>query len=170
MNERTNEREWANDSPYDVACVNTDRVKNRRVARDLLEFLDARKPPDTSLQAWPSLHTSRFRSTHVLPEVNTCFLLVVDDKTDELRLNCGGVNRRPLLTSVGRSRGGGGPVYGLLFTHDDHVFRSARGETRAFHRRVNGFKTDERRLCTGTPRECGEKLKTYEELKAAAAY
>jgi len=35
-----------------IACVNTDRVKNRRVARDLLEYLDTRKPPDTSLEAW----------------------------------------------------------------------------------------------------------------------
>ena len=33
-----------------VTCVNApDVVKNRRVCRDLLEFLDARKPPDTSL-------------------------------------------------------------------------------------------------------------------------
>ena len=35
-----------------VACVNSDRVKNRRVCRDLLEFLDARKPPNTPLQTW----------------------------------------------------------------------------------------------------------------------
>ena len=36
-----------------VRCVNTPGVvRNKRVARDLLEFLDARKPPNTSVETW----------------------------------------------------------------------------------------------------------------------
>lgn len=48
-----------------VTCVNTDRVKNRRVCRDLLEFLDARKPPDTSLEAWDNAVEDAVRYTAV---------------------------------------------------------------------------------------------------------
>jgi hypothetical protein len=43
----------AHDETVDlVRHVNAGDVRNRRVARDVLEFLDARKPPDTSLEAW----------------------------------------------------------------------------------------------------------------------
>lgn len=43
----------AHDETVDlVRHVNAGDVRNRRVARDALEFLDARKPPDTSLEAW----------------------------------------------------------------------------------------------------------------------
>lgn len=35
-----------------IGLVNAGEVKNKRVARDLLEFLDARKPPDTPLETW----------------------------------------------------------------------------------------------------------------------
>ena len=35
-----------------VSAINAGRVRNKRVARDLLEYLDCRKPPGTSLEAW----------------------------------------------------------------------------------------------------------------------
>ena len=35
-----------------VAMVNSGRVRNKRVMRDLLEFLDVRKPPGMSLEDW----------------------------------------------------------------------------------------------------------------------
>ena len=35
-----------------VGHINAERVQNKRLARDVLAFLDARKPPNTSLEAW----------------------------------------------------------------------------------------------------------------------
>ena len=35
-----------------VALVNGDEVRNKRICRDLLEFLDARKPPKMPLKEW----------------------------------------------------------------------------------------------------------------------
>lgn len=43
----------AHDETIDlIALVNDGSVRNRRICRDLLEFLDVRKPPATSLEAW----------------------------------------------------------------------------------------------------------------------
>ena len=35
-----------------VGHVNAERVQNKRLARDVLAFLDARKPPNVSIEAW----------------------------------------------------------------------------------------------------------------------
>lgn len=35
-----------------VGHINAERVQNKRLARDVLAFLDARKPPNVSLEAW----------------------------------------------------------------------------------------------------------------------
>ena len=35
-----------------VACVNAGQVQNKRICRDVLEYLDARKPPGVSLEDW----------------------------------------------------------------------------------------------------------------------
>ena len=43
----------AHDETIDlIRRVNDGSVRNRRICRDLLEFLDVRKPPATSLEAW----------------------------------------------------------------------------------------------------------------------
>jgi hypothetical protein len=40
-------------------------VKNRRICRDLLEYLDCRKPPNTSLEAWDNQITDCVRWAEV---------------------------------------------------------------------------------------------------------
>ena len=35
-----------------VGFINAERVQNKRLARDVLAFLDTRKPPNVSLEAW----------------------------------------------------------------------------------------------------------------------
>jgi hypothetical protein len=48
-----------------VRCVNDGAVKNRRICRDLLEYLDCRKPPNTSLEAWDNQITDCVRWAEV---------------------------------------------------------------------------------------------------------
>ena len=70
------------------------KKKKKKTARSrtLLHFTLSPKPKKQG----PSLHTRHvFSQLEACPEENTCFSLVVKDKTGELRLNCGGVNRRP---------------------------------------------------------------------------
>ena len=56
----------AHDETIDlIGRVNDGAVKNRRVCRDLLEFLDTRKPPATSLEAWDDRITDCVRWSEV---------------------------------------------------------------------------------------------------------
>ena len=56
----------AHDETIDlIRHVNDGSVRNRRICRDLLEFLDARKPPATSLEAWDDRITDCVRWSEV---------------------------------------------------------------------------------------------------------
>ena len=56
----------AHDETIDlIRHVNDGSVRNRRICRDLLEFLDTRKPPATSLEAWDDRITECVRWSEV---------------------------------------------------------------------------------------------------------
>ena len=56
----------AHDETIDlIRRVNDGSVRNRRICRDLLEFLDVRKPPATSLEAWDDRITDCVRWSEV---------------------------------------------------------------------------------------------------------
>ena len=70
----------AHDETIDlIGRVNDGAVKNRRVCRDLLEFLNTRKPPATSLEAWDDRITDCVR----WPEVPGMGMFDVDGLEDD---------------------------------------------------------------------------------------